>query len=1020
MMRNLLLSKKIGLFLIVLVGLLVGAGNKSIAQSPYTSEATGNWNSDATWSGTGIPGAGDAVFINHVVTITSGTEAYANTITINSTGKLIIEGNLTMAGSLTMDFSGQDESELVLSAGSKVIVKGDVSLSNKTSVNISSYFVVLGSFTKIGSANKGDLTITTAHIYLLGDVTTPWKNFSNTGCSYNGTTNTIDATCDYGTLDDLIINDVASVVPGVAEIITTAILQSKPTAKPNLSSSSNCFCSGGSSILTIAEDGTISLLRWYVGTNSISNINSPSKPYTYSINQAGSYYALYKVGTLWYQTNSVTVTSSAPPTATISGTATICAGSSTQLSIALGGDGPWNFTYTDGTTPVTITNRATSPYITDINPSATKTYTLTSVNNSCCTGTTSGIAEITVNTANTAGAASSTPTVCVNTALTAITHTTTGATGIGTATDLPDGVTAAWASNTITISGTPIVSGTFNYSIPLTGGCGTMNATGTIAVNALPTAFNVSGGGIYCSGGSGVSVGLSGSQNGMNYQLYNGATLVGSPVSGTGSAISFGSLPEGTYTVMATLTSGDCPVPMNGTAIVTVGDNVPPVITKYLPNGTADCVKNLPSGIESIQDFITAGGEVSDNCTALNNLIITFADVIDPGTTCKVTRTYTIKDLSDNIATCMQVFTITDTKAPVINSVVDLRVSPNDNSCGANLTIAAPDDITEACSLVVLGARYEYIIAGTTKIGNGIITDVFPEGTTLITWTVADVCGHVSDPIIQSVQVGINLTAISYDNGSTETGSGSGVKPVLTSTHKYIVDGEIAETGFTYQWKIYTDANGNGSIDGSDVEVSTGFTMSPGNDRAEVDITFNNLTENVNYILSVIKTKNSTTCEKQKTLPVTIQANTFDTELKLFGNNCQSGETNTPSTILWEVDFVGNGVAPYSFGYAVTLDGTPICSGTVLNITLTGTNPTHSSGCDNSSMPYMRVVKTATDSYKVRLEYTLSSITAHNFQVSIQISNATDRFTVTQIETNNNSETLQLWGVPNTSAITTD
>jgi hypothetical protein len=44
---------------------------------------------------------------------------------------------------------------------------------------------------------------------------------------------------------------------------------------------------------------------------------------------------------------------------------------------------------------------------------------------------------------NTVSAASSTPTLCINTALTAITHTTTGATGIGTATGLPSGVTAA-------------------------------------------------------------------------------------------------------------------------------------------------------------------------------------------------------------------------------------------------------------------------------------------------------------------------------------------------------------------------------------------------------------------------------------------------------------------------------------------------------------------------------------------------------------------------------------------------
>ena len=39
----------------------------------------------------------------------------------------------------------------------------------------------------------------------------------------------------------------------------------------------------------------------------------------------------------------------------------------------------------------------------------------------------------------------------------------------------------------ITISGTPTASGTFNYTIPLDGGCGTVNATGTITVNDLPT-----------------------------------------------------------------------------------------------------------------------------------------------------------------------------------------------------------------------------------------------------------------------------------------------------------------------------------------------------------------------------------------------------------------------------------------------------------------------------------------------------------------------------------------------------
>ncbi len=94
---------------------------------------------------------------------------------------------------------------------------------------------------------------------------------------------------------------------------------------------------------------------------------------------------------------------------------------------------------------------------------------------------------ITVNPVNTVTAASSNPTLCVNTALSpSITFTTTGASGIGSAIGLPAGLTASWFGNTITVSGTPTASGTFNYSIPLTGGCGTISATGTITVVALP------------------------------------------------------------------------------------------------------------------------------------------------------------------------------------------------------------------------------------------------------------------------------------------------------------------------------------------------------------------------------------------------------------------------------------------------------------------------------------------------------------------------------------------------------
>ena len=97
---------------------------------------------------------------------------------------------------------------------------------------------------------------------------------------------------------------------------------------------------------------------------------------------------------------------------------------------------------------------------------------------------------------NTAGSPSSSPTVCLNSSITNITIATTGATGISddgvaAANGLPGGVSASWSGDVTTISGTPTATGTFNYTIPLTGGCGTVTATGTITItdtNQVPIA----------------------------------------------------------------------------------------------------------------------------------------------------------------------------------------------------------------------------------------------------------------------------------------------------------------------------------------------------------------------------------------------------------------------------------------------------------------------------------------------------------------------------------------------------
>jgi len=117
--------------------------------------------------------------------------------------------------------------------------------------------------------------------------------------------------------------------------------------------------------------------------------------------------------------------------------------------------------------------------------SGTFTYTVNLVGG-CGSVSASGTITVIQNVVTLSSAANTNAqSLCENATLTDITYATQGATGANFA-GLPTGVSGSWASNLITISGSPSASGT--YTITLTGGCGTVNATGTISVIAGPAA----------------------------------------------------------------------------------------------------------------------------------------------------------------------------------------------------------------------------------------------------------------------------------------------------------------------------------------------------------------------------------------------------------------------------------------------------------------------------------------------------------------------------------------------------
>jgi hypothetical protein len=201
------------------------------------------------------------------------------------------------------------------------------------------------------------------------------------------------------------------------------------------------------------------------------SINATSGAIDLSLSTAGTYTVTYTTPNC-STTSTQTVTIYDSPTADAGSDISVCEGQSASLGASGGNSYVWS--PTTGLSNPNIAN----PTVT---PTSTTTYTVTVTDGNNCTDSDDII--VTFVNDNTAGTASSTPTLCINTALTNITHTTTGATGIGSATGLPNGVSASWSSNTITLSGTPTESGTFSYTVPLTGGCGTVSATGTITVN---------------------------------------------------------------------------------------------------------------------------------------------------------------------------------------------------------------------------------------------------------------------------------------------------------------------------------------------------------------------------------------------------------------------------------------------------------------------------------------------------------------------------------------------------------
>jgi type IX secretion system substrate protein/Big-like domain-containing protein len=149
-----------------------------------------------------------------------------------------------------------------------------------------------------------------------------------------------------------------------------------------------------------------------------------------------------------------------------------------------------------------------------------------------------------------------------------------------------------------TISATNVITGCQNM----------MTGSVTITINPAPTAYTVTGGGSYCSGGAGVNVGLSGSVTGINYELYLAGVHTGITYYGTGGGFNFGlQTAAGNYTAVATDWTSGCTSTMTGSANITIL----PLLTSTITGPSTACVGYTIS----LTDATPGGTWTSDNTT---------------------------------------------------------------------------------------------------------------------------------------------------------------------------------------------------------------------------------------------------------------------------------------------------------------------------------------------------------------------------------------------------------------------
>ncbi len=440
------------------------------------------------------------------------------------------------------------------------------------------------------------------------------------------------------------------------------------------------------------------------------------------------------------------------------------------------------------------------------------------------TGVAAGVVTITYNGSNACGSAISTYSLTVNPNPAPITGTLSTCENGGTATLFDATPGGTWTSGNpgiatigatsglvtgVSAGGAPATA-TITYTLPT--GCA---RTTNFVVNPLPLVFSVTGGGNYCSGGTGVNIGMNNSSSGVSYELFTGGSPMGT-VAGTGGSVDFGLFTTvGSYTAVATNVSTGCVKNMSGS--VTVGLNPNPAV----PGGAT----SVCAGLTALVTDATPGGTWSTSNPSVATIGVG-TGIVTGVTAGTANLTYTLGTTGCRSTTLFQV-----------------HPQPSAITGASNVCVGALTTLTNSG-----GGTWSSSTPGVATVGagTGVVTGV-SAGSTSITYTLSTGCNTNTTMYVNPLP-----SAYAVSGGGGYCSGGAGINVGLS----------YSNSGVNYQLKLGGSAIGSpvgGSNSGLDFGSQIGagiYTVSANNPLTGCS---NNMTGSVTVVINSLPTMYSVT-----------------------------------------------------------------------------------------------------------------------------------------------------------------